>query len=303
VSKAIQFSRFGPPEVLELVEVPEPQAGPGQVRLLVRAVGVNPLEYKMRSGARKLELPAGLGSELAGVVDQVGDGVSDFAVGDEVLGFSQTPSYAELALADPVTLVRKPAGIDWEHAGAIPVAARTAYTVLELLDLQPGETLLMHAAAGGVGIVAAQMALARGARVIGTASEANHEFLRSIGVEPVSYGDGLAERLRAIAPDGVDAVFDASGRGELPLSIELAGGPERVITIAAYDSADYGVLFAGPAQAAKTDPRVPFAQGAALIADGKLELPIWKTYPLADAAAAHTESERGHLRGKIILVP
>lgn len=149
MSKAIQFSQFGPPEVLELVEVPEPQAGPGQVRLVVRAVGVNPLEYKMRRGARKLELPAGLGFELAGVVDQVGEGVSDFAVGDEVLGFSQTPSYAELALADPVALVRKPAGVDWEHAGAIPVAARTAYTVLELLDLQPGETLLMHAAAGG----------------------------------------------------------------------------------------------------------------------------------------------------------
>jgi NADPH:quinone reductase-like Zn-dependent oxidoreductase len=303
VSKAIQFSQFGPPDVLELVEVPEPQAGPGQVRLVVRAVGVNPLEYKMRSGARKLELPAGLGFELAGVVDQLGAGVSDFAVGDELLGYSQTPSYAELALADPVALVRKPAGLDWEHAGAIPVGARTAYTVLELLDLRPGETLLMHAAAGGVGIVATQMALARGARVIGTASEDNHEFLRSIGVEPVRYGDGLAELLRAIAPDGVDAVFDASGRGELPLSIELAGGPERVITIAAYDAADYGVLFAGPDQAAKIDPRVPFAQGAALVADGTLELPIWKTYPLADAAAAHAESERGHLRGKIILVP
>lgn len=147
------------------------------------------------------------------------------------------------------------------------------------------------------------MALARGARVIGTASEENHEFLRSIGVEPVSYGDGLSERLRAIAPDGVDAVFDASGRGELPLSIELAGGPGRVITIAAYDAADHGVLFAGPDQAAKHDPRVPFAQGAALIADGELELPIWKTYPLADAVAAHTVSERGHLRGKIILLP
>jgi NADPH:quinone reductase-like Zn-dependent oxidoreductase len=307
MSKAVQFAEYGPPEVLRLVELPDPQAGPGQVRLVMRAAGVNPIEYKIRSGfmasRRQIELPAGLGSELSGVVDQVGDGVSEFAIGDEVLGLSQTPAYAELALSDPKQLVRKPANVDWAPAGGVAIAARTSYTVLGLLDLKPGETLLMHAAAGGVGIVASQLARARGARVIGTAREDNHDFLRSIGVEPVTYGDGLADRVRALAPDGVDAVFDASGRGELPVSIELAGGPERVVTIAAYDSADYNVVFAGPEQAAKFDPHAAISEVVGLLGDGKLELPVWKTYPLADAAAAHRESENGHLRGKIILLP
>jgi NADPH:quinone reductase-like Zn-dependent oxidoreductase len=307
MSKAVQFAEYGPPEVLKLIDVPDPQAGPGQVRVVMRAAGVNPVEYKIRSGfmaaRRKIELPAGLGSEFAGVVDQLGEGVTELAVGDEVLGFSQSPAYAELVLADPAQLARKPSHVDWEHAGGISIGARTSYTVLAMLDLKAGETLLIHAAAGGVGIVATQIAQARGARVIGTAREDNHEFLRSIGAEPVTYGEGLAERVRAISPDGVDAVLDASGRGELPVSIELAGGPQRVVTIAAYDSADYGVAFAGPDQAAKFDPQLAIGEAVALLDAGRLQMPVWKTYPLADAAAAHAESERAHLRGKIILLP
>ena len=307
MSKAIEFAEFGPPEVMKLVDFPDPKPGPGQVRVSVRAAGVNPVEYKIRSGfmsqMRPIELPSGLGSELAGVIDDLGAGVEGFAVGDDVLGFSVTPAYAELAVCEPGSLVAKPASVPFEVAGGLPIAARTAYTVLAMLEPKAGETLLMHAAAGGVGTVGAQMAIARGVRVIGTAREENHEFLRSIGVEPVTYGDGLEQRVRALAPDGIDMVFDCSGRGELPLSIELAGGPQRVVTIAAYDSAEYDVRRAGPPEAAKHDVRVALREVAELAAGGKLELPIWRAYPLAEAVAAAHESEHAHLRGKIVLIP
>ncbi|WP_254401414.1 zinc-binding dehydrogenase [Streptomyces sp. AC555_RSS877] len=178
-----------------------------------------------------------------GVVDQVGDGVTDFAVGDEVLGTSLTPAYAQAAVADAGAgaLVAKPPAIPWEVAGALAVSGGTAWTVLERLKAVQGETLLIHAASGGVGTFAAQLAVARGARVIGTASQANHERLRELGVLPVGHGEDLAGQVRAIAHEGVDAVLDASGRGEIPLSIELAGGPERVLTLVAFDAAPLGI--------------------------------------------------------------
>ena len=306
MAKAIEFARYGGPEVLELVEAPDPQPGPGQVRLSVRAAGVNPIECKVRRGAmaevHPLRLPTGLGSELAGVVDQVGEGVAALQVGDEVLGFSTTPAYAELALADPAALTAKPADLDWATAAGLPIGVRTAYRVLELLHVADGDVLLIHAAAGGVGLFAVQLARARGATVVGTASESNHEFLRSLGATPVTYGDGLGERVRGVAPAGVDAVLDASGRGELPLSIELAGGTERVLTIAAPDAAKYGVAFSGGAGGPTVDVSSAIPLALELIAAGRLQVPIWKTYPLADAAAAHAESEGGHLRGKIVLL-
>ncbi len=173
--------------------------------------------------------------------------------------------------------------------------------MLDLLGVTAGETLLIHAAAGGVGVFAVQLAVARGMRVIGTASESNHELLRSIGAIPVTYGDGLADRVRAAAPQGVDAVLDASGRGELPVSIELAGGPERVLTIAAFDAADHGVRFhlGGGGQ----DTIRAIRDILALIEDGRLRLPIWRTYPLTEAAAALDASQTGHLGGKIVLLP
>ncbi len=307
MSKAIQFARYGGPEVLEIVDVPEPHASKGQVRIAVRAVGVNPIEWKVRRGmmaeVNPLSLPAGLGSELAGVVDEVGDEVTEWQVGDEVLGFAKTPAYAELALADPASLVAKPAALDWATAAALPIGVRTAYRVLELLHVGDGDVLLIHAAAGGVGLFAVQLARARGARVIGTASEANHAFLRSLGAEPVAYGDGLRERVLALAPDGVDAVLDASGRGELPLSIELAGGTERVITIAAPDAAAHGVTFSGGAGGPTVDTSAAIPLALELLADDRLQVPIHKALPLAEAASAHAESERGHLRGKIVLLP
>ena len=308
MSKAIQFAEYGAPEVLQLVDVPEPQAGPGQVRLAVRATGVNPFETKVRRGlmaqAGPRELPSGLGSELAGVVDQVGEGVTAWAVGDEVLGASTTPAYAELALADPGALVGKPPELDWVTAAAVPIGARTAYRVLEQLHVGAGDVLLIHAAAGAVGLFAIQFATARGATVIGTASDSNHDFVRSLGATPVAYGDGLRERVLAIAPDGVDAVLDASGRGELPLSIELAGGTERVITIAAPDAAAHGVTFSGGGGGGPgVDVSAAIPTAVELIAAGRMQVPIWKTYPLAQAAEAHAESEGGHLRGKIVLLP
>jgi NADPH:quinone reductase-like Zn-dependent oxidoreductase len=302
---AIQFSEYGGPEVLRLVDVAAPTPGPGEVRLATRAAGVNPIECKIRSGMmaqrRPMQLPAGLGSDIAGVVEAVGPGVSDPVVGDRVMGSSLTPAYAQVALARASDLVRKPADVEWEVAGSIGIAGRTAWRTLTELQLAPGETLLIHAAAGGVGLVAVQLAVARGVRVVGTASDANHDFLRSLGAIPIRYGDGWEKRVRAAAPGGIDAVLDGSGRGELPGSIELAGGTERIVTIAAYDAADHGVYFSGPASTVDMAPAL--GELTELLAAGKLQLPIWRTYPLAHAAAAHAESEAAHLRGKIVLLP
>lgn len=303
--KAIQVFEYGGPEVLRLVDVPDPQASASEVRVAMRAASVNPIDWKVRSGAfaSSRELPIGLGADIAGVVDQIGEGVTELAVGDEVLGAASTPAYAELALASPAALVRKPPELPWEVAGALGVGASTAYRVLEQLRVGQGDLLLVHAAAGGVGVFAVQFAIAWGAKVIGTASEDNHELLRSFGATPVVYGEGLRERLLELAPHGVDAVLDASGRGELGLSVELAKGPERVITIAASDAAEHGVRFSSGISddsAVDTSPALP--EALRLIAEGRLRVPIWKTYPLADAAAAHAESERAHLQGKIVLV-
>ncbi|WP_250286027.1 NADP-dependent oxidoreductase [Frankia sp. CiP1_Cm_nod2] len=302
---AAQFSEYGTSDVLRVVDLPAPVAGPGQVRIAVRAVSVNPVDWKILQGALQelvtLDLPAGLGSDVAGIIDQVGDGVTAFAAGDEVLGSSLTASYAQFALADPAALVAKPAEVPWETAGSLAGAGGTAWKVLELLAVTAGETLLIHAAAGGVGVLAVQLAVARGVRVIGTASESNHELLRSIGAIPVTYGDGLADRVHAAAPQGVDAVLDASGRGELPVSIELAGGPERVLTIAAFDAADHGVRLhvGGGGQ----DTVRAIQDILVLIKEGRLRLPIWRTYPLTEAAAALDASRAGHLGGKIVLLP
>ncbi|MFD8007897.1 NADP-dependent oxidoreductase [Streptomyces mirabilis] len=305
MSLAVQFSEYGSTDVLRVVDVPPLTAGPGQVRLAVRAAGVNPIDWKILHGymsqVMPLDLPGGLGSDVAGVVDQVGEGVTAFEVGDEVLGASITPSYAQSALADPAALVAKPASVPWEVAGSLAGPGITAWEVLDKLEIAKGETLLVHAAAGGVGTFAVQLAVARGARVIGTASEGNHEQLRSFGAEPVTYGAGLVERVRAISPEGVDAVLDASGRGEIPDSIELAGGPARVLTLVAFDAADTGV------QIHMTEPGAGGPQALrgilALIEEGRLRVPVARTFPLEEVAAALAVSESGHLGGKLVLLP
>lgn len=304
MSTAIRFAAYGDPDVLTTDEVPDPVPGPGEVLVRVRAAGVNPADWKQRrglwSGGTPLQEPRGLGHDLAGVVEAVGDGVTAPAVGDEVFG-TGTDTYAELALATPDQLATRPPEVPWETAGGVGVAGRTAYRVLRQLDIGPGDTLLIHAAAGGVGIVATQLALAWGAEVIGTAGSDNQAFVRELGAIPVRHGDGWADRVRTAAPDGVDVVLDASGRGELALSVELAGGPDRVLTIAAADAAEHGVRFSDGDRG--VDVSDAFAELGRLLAAGDLVLPVWRTYPLDEAAAAHRASEDGHLRGKIVLVP
>ncbi|MEV6012667.1 NADP-dependent oxidoreductase [Streptomyces sp. NPDC051976] len=306
MTKSVVFTEYGSADVLQVTETEVPEPGPGQVRIAVRVAGLNPLDTKIRAGYLQQVFPVTFpkvpGVEAAGVVEAVGEGVTDFAVGDEVFGPTVTGSYAGQALAAAATLGRKPASLGWEQAAALPVAAETTYRALELLDLKPGETLLVHGAAGGVGTVAVQFAVARGVRVVGTASEGNHAHLRALGAIPVLYGDGLVERVRAAAPDGIDAALDAAGRGDvIPDSIELTGGTARVVTIAdAMGAGRHGVRFtSGGADEYRGGPA--FEEALALLGEGKLELPIHASFPLEQAADAQRASEAGHLTGKIVI--
>jgi NADPH:quinone reductase-like Zn-dependent oxidoreductase len=299
---AIQFDDYGPPEVLHLAEVPELTAGAGRVRVAVRAAGVNPFDWKVRSGAMRdfmpLQFPSTPGVELSGVVDQVGDGVTGIAVGDEVLG-SGSGAYAEQVVVDPAGLERKPARLSWEQAAALPVAVSAAYRVLVPFGLTSGQTLLVDGAAGGVGGILVQVARARGLQVIGTASERNHARLRELGATPVVYGDGLVERVRAIAPDGVDAAADLAGKGSLESLIDLTGDPARVATIA--DFANAGRLGVRATGGGDETPPGALADALGLLAEGQLQVPVGSVYPLAEAAAAQRESESGRSDGRIVL--
>jgi NADPH:quinone reductase-like Zn-dependent oxidoreductase len=300
--RAVVYDEYGGPEVLHVAEADEPHAGPGQVRIAVRAAGVNPIDFKQRSGAlaafMPLELPAIDGREAAGVVDEVGEGASA-AVGDEVLGFAVGGADAEHAILDD--FVPKPAAASWEQAAALPVAAETSARVFNVLGgLGAGQTIVINGAAGGVGAVAVQLAVARGARVIGTASEGNHEFLRSLGAEPTTYGDGMAERIRALAPDGVDLAFDTAGRDGFPDLIELTGDPGRVATIAGFQAAELGVKVTGGSEGRALEG---LTEATALIEAGRLEVPIERTFTFAEAPEAHRLSQEGHVRGKLVLVP
>jgi NADPH:quinone reductase-like Zn-dependent oxidoreductase len=305
MTKIAQFAEYGDPDILRIIDVPARTAGQGQVRVAVRAAGVNPIDAKTVEGLMRneiaLTLPAGVGADVSGVVDQVGPGVSEFAVGDEVLGSSVTPSFAEYALAEPTSLVRKPHDIAWEVAGSLAGAGGTAYAVLKQLRVKAGETLLIHGAAGGVGTFAVQLAAARGVTVIGTASERNHDYLRSIGAIPVTYGDGLLERVRSVAPQGVDAVLDASGRGEIPVSIQLTGTPERVLTLVAFDAADTGIqIHIG---GGGNDLGDALREIVGLIEQQRLTVSISRTFPLAEIASALKTSGAGHVTGKIVILP
>ncbi|MFI6702688.1 NADP-dependent oxidoreductase [Streptomyces sp. NPDC050509] len=303
--RAVVFEEFGGPEVLHVQDMDEPHAGPGEVRVAVRAAGVNPVDYKIRHGWMEAvfptPLPAVPGVEFAGIVDETGEGVTDFAVGDEVLGWSATGAYAPYALAGIV--VAKPAGLSWDEAAALPVAGETSLRVLDALGVRDGETLLLHGAAGSVGAVAAQLAVARGATVIGTASPANHDYVRSLGAVPVTYGDGLVERVRAAAPQGIDAVFDVSGKGALPDSIELRGGTtDRIITIADMAAQELGVTFSSGGTPPEKQ-RAGLAENARLATEGALRVRIAGTFPLEEAAKAQEASEEGHAGGKLVITP
>lgn len=300
---AIVYTEHGGPEVLHTADLARPEPGPGEVRVRVHAAGVNPFDSKVRAGripGLPGSFPAVPGSDIAGVVDAVGPGVTEFAVDDAVLGSASTGGYATYTLAKAAKLVAKPATVDWTVAAGLPGVATTAYRVLALVAAKPGETLLIDGAAGGVGTIAVQIARSRGMIVIGTASEGNHAYLRELGALPVAYGAGLVERVRDIAPLGVDAALDFSGRGSLPDLVALADGPERVLTIAAGDAAEHGVRasYGGPAE------EVPgaLAEAVELVAAGTVVVPIAGTYSLAEAEAAHREIDGGHVRGKLVLL-
>ncbi|MFF7812950.1 NADP-dependent oxidoreductase [Streptomyces sp. NPDC007945] len=303
---AIVFEEFGGPEVLRYetgVSVPEP--GPGEVRLRVATAGVNPVDWKTRSGLmaafHPTTFPAVAGIEVAGTVDAVGEGVTRLVVGDEVFGFARSGGYAQYALAGAEEVLPKPDGLSFEATVGLPVAGETAARVLEQLRVRAGETLFLHGAAGIVGTIAVQLAVAAGVTVVGSASPANHDHLRGLGAIPVEYGDGLAERVRAAAPGGVDAVFDAAGYGVLPLAIELAG-KERVVTIAATDAEEHGVLFSVPEEDFGRVRGWLRAQAEGVVA-GTLRLRHAETLPLKEAARAQELSESGHTRGKLVLLP
>ncbi|MFJ6619148.1 NADP-dependent oxidoreductase [Kitasatospora sp. NPDC091335] len=307
MTKAISYSEFGGADVLRLTDIDLPVPGPGQVRVAVRAAGVNPADRRLRTGELAglfpFAFPIVPGFEVSGVVEAVGAGVSGFAPGDEVFGAPMGGGYAEHAVVDVARLAHKPATLGWEEAVAIPTAAETSERALDVLGVRSGETLLVHGAAGGVGTVLLQFARARGITVVGTASEPNHAHLRELGAIPVTYGEGLAERVRAAAPGGVDRALDAAGRGGvLPLSIELTGSADRVLTIADIEGAqEHGVRFNGGAEGVEPYHRSAYAAALALHEAGTLRLPLHRVFPLAEAAEAHRVSEAGHVRGKIVL--
>jgi NADPH:quinone reductase-like Zn-dependent oxidoreductase len=314
--RAVQFSEYGPPSVVHVAEVEAPHAGPGEIRIAVRASGFSAGETYIRSGMLRdmvpITFPYRTGFDAAGVVDELGDGVTGVGIGDEVFGMTSmgdrgaNADYAVLTAWAP-----KPATWSWEEAGGAAGSVETATRVLDRLAVDAGQTVLVQGAAGAVGTVAVQLAVARGATVIGTASAHNHDFLRSLGAEPTTYGTGLVERVRALAPAGVDAVFDCA-RGALPDLITIAGDKARVVTISDFTAAAHGVHMShgapadetGEAVGASADPLALHGLDIAikLAEQGRLRVPVAAAFPLAEAAAAHELSETGHARGKIVLV-
>ncbi|KFG74408.1 NADP-dependent oxidoreductase [Streptomyces mutabilis] len=295
--RKVSFAEFGGPDVLELLDAEEPHAGPGQVRIAVRAAGVNPVDWRLREGqvlgAHPLELPAGLGLDAAGVVDEVGEGVDGVGVGDPVFG-EGFDTYAEFAVLS--AWARMPEGLTFEEAAGYPSVVETALRVIREVGVRPGQTLLVSGASGGVGSAVLQIARDRGIPVIGTAGAANQDYLRDLGAVPTTYGEGWVERVRRLGH--VDAALDLAGSGVIRELVELTGDPRRVVSIADLGAPEYGVRFSGVAGS------VPdaLAEAVGLIARGRLHIPVEKAYPLADAAAAHIDSQAGHTRGRRVLL-
>ena len=304
--RAVRYDRYGGIDVLEVREVDPPVPGPDEVLVAVRAAGANPGESKIRAGVYAERwpstFPSGQGSDLAGVVDALGPGVTGWAPGDEVVGWvDDRSSQAELAVVPIGQLVRKPEGTTWEQAGALHVTGATAWAAVEAVDAGDGDVVAVSGAAGGVGSLAVQLAAARSARVIGLASPPNHEWLTEHGVLPVAHGDGVEERIRAAAPEGVDAFIDTHGDGYVDLALAIGVAAQRIDTIIDFAAAERtGVRTDGNAVGAR--PEV-IAELAARVADGRLDLPVSATYPLDRVRDAYRELERGHTRGKIVLIP
>jgi NADPH:quinone reductase-like Zn-dependent oxidoreductase len=303
--KAVRFDQYGPVEVLDVRDVPVPEPGPGEVLVRVKATGINPGEAKIRGGALHERWPAtfpsGQGSDFAGVVDKLGPGVTTAAIGEDVIGWVDTrSSQAEYVVAEAANLARKPAGLPWEVAGAIPVAGFTAWAMVRAVDVKPGDTVVVTGAAGGVGSIAVQLAKRKGATVIGLAGPSNHDWLTRHGVIPVAYGDGAAERIRNAAPGRVDAFLDTYGGDYVELALgDLKVSPERVDTIVQFDAGEkYGVKVDGNAAGASAST---LSELATLAAAKDIEIPLAHTYPLDEVRAAYTQLAKGHVRGKIVL--
>jgi NADPH:quinone reductase-like Zn-dependent oxidoreductase len=294
------FDRYGPPEVLQVVDLAAPVPGPGQVRVRVRAAGVQPFDTAVRrraAGFAVATFPQQLGQEFAGVVDRVGAAVTGRAVGDEVLGWARLSAHARYVVADATAVVAKPAGMPWDEAGALSSSGQTASTALRALRVDAGQTLLVHAAAGGAGTMAVQLAVARGARVIGTAAPANHAYLTGLGATPVAYGPGLPDRVRAAAPEGIDAVLDAAGGPALRDSLDLVRDRSRIATLVDHDGADeLGVLGIRARLCTEQLEELTAAHHA-----GLLRVHVRAAFPLRRIAEAHRVVESGHGRGKVVL--
>jgi NADPH:quinone reductase-like Zn-dependent oxidoreductase len=304
--RAVRFDKYGGLEVLQVVEVDRPIPGPGKVLVRVKAAGINPGEASIRKGMFAdrwpSTFPSGQGSDLAGVVEEVGPGVVTVAVGDEVIGFTNDrSSQAELVLVESGNLVPRPANVPWEQAGALFVAGTTAYAAVRSVALHEGNTVVVSGAGGGVGSIAVQLAREAGARVIGLAGDANHKWLSDHGVIPISYGDGVEDRIRAACAGKVDAFIDTFGGGYVELALKLGVAKNRIDTIIDFAAAaKYGVKTEGNREAANAEV---LAQLAGLLAAGRLEIPIAKVYPLANVRDAYRELEQRHTHGKIVLVP
>jgi NADPH:quinone reductase-like Zn-dependent oxidoreductase len=305
--RAVRLNNYGGLEVLQVVEVERPKPGPGKVLVRVKAAGINPGEASIRNGLFAERWPAtfpsGQGSDLAGIVEEVGPDVANVAVGDEVIGFTNDrASQAEFVLVESGNLVARPGNVSWEQAGALFVAGTTAYAAVRSVGLSAGDTVVVSGAAGGVGSIAVQLSRNAGAKVIGLASDANRKWLADHGVIPVTYGDGVEDRVRAASGGKVDAFIDTFGGGYVELAIQLGVAPTRIDTIIDFAAAAKygGVKTEGNYEAANADV---LGQLAGLIASGRLEIPIAKVYPLAQVREAYRELEQRHTRGKVVLEP
>ena len=299
--RAVQYTTYGEPDVLQWTDAPEPHAGAGQVRIAVRAASVNPIDWKgfsgMMAGGKPMEGTGYLGYDAAGVVDEVGDGVTGVTVGDEVFGRGRN-TQAEYAVLD--VWAAKPPSVDWAVAAAAGVAGETGERVLRLLDVKAGDTVFIDGGAGGVGAVVVQMAVARGVKVIASAGETNQDYLREIGATPVRYGDGVAGRVREAAGGPVDGVVDVAGKTPVEELISLVPEPSHVVSIANFAAGQAGVRVTGGA--ADSRPEEAMALVAELLEQNKLVIKV-QTFPFDRAAEAYRISKGGHVRGKLVLVP
>lgn len=300
--RRVQYTRFGGPEILELIEVERPEPGAGEVRIRVRSAGLNPIDWKIFTGraasAYGVEPPSGTGNDFAGEVDAVGESVTGLTVGDLVFGGARNDAQADYLVIDAALVVPVPDGLTLDQAGSLDIAARTAVASVAAIGVTAGDVVLVSAAAGGVGVLAAQLAVRAGATVIGTASDDNHEFLRTLGVIPVAYGDGLADRIRDAAPAPLTAALDNHGRATIDAALELGVAPQRINTIADRPAAsELGLSAVGGAAASLDD----LADVAAMIARGDLVLPIDSVFPLERVRDAYEHLMAGHLRGKVVL--